>query len=151
MKRITIWALLVAAAFGWTGTASAVKPASTDSPFINVTTTPDRLDLGTAPFMGPHEVKAALTVEVDANCVHGPIYLSTTPLSRRNGGSIEPERVFVRTEATNGFVAIKRPVAISQTAKGSHKIVLDVRVDTPDGAPAGEYSGVFSLMIVPPV
>lgn len=151
MRRTTTWALLVVVAFAWTGTASAVKPAKTDIPYITITATPERLDLGTATFMGPREVKGALTVNVEANCLHGPIYLSTTPLRRRNGGSIEPDRIFVRTEATNGFVAVKRPVAISQPAKGSHEIVVDMKVDTPAGAPAGDYRGELGLMIVPPL
>jgi hypothetical protein len=101
--------------------------------------------------MGAHEVKAALTVQVEANCVHGPIYLSATPLNRQNGSSIGPERILVRTAATDGYVAMKKPVAISQTTKGSHKIVVDVKVDTPVGFEAGKYEGVFTFMITPPV
>lgn len=151
MKRTTIWVLLVVIAFGWTGTASAVKPAKTETPYLNVTTSPDKVDLGIAPWIGPYEVKGALTVNVDTNCLHGPIYLSATSLSQRNGGQIESDRIFVRTEATNGFVTAKRPVAISQPTTGPHKIVVDFKVDTPAGVPAGEYDGELALMIAPPL
>ncbi len=152
MKTVTTWALVAAVvALCWVGNAWAVKPADTaDKPFINVTTTPKEVDLGTG-FMGDHEVKAAVTVAVEANCVHGPIYLSVTPLNRKNGSSIEPDRVSVRTAATDGYVAMKKPVAISQTTKGSHKVVVDVKVDTPAGYEAGKYEGVFTFMITPPV
>ncbi|MHC4679300.1 MAG: hypothetical protein ACYTEK_11430, partial [Planctomycetota bacterium] len=109
------------AALGWTGTASAVKPANTNSPFINVTTTPEQLDLGMARFMGPHEVKGALTVKVDANCLHGPIYVSTTPLKQQNGGSIGPERIFVRTKATDGF-RIRRDEKARGHIEGSRRL-----------------------------
>jgi hypothetical protein len=152
MKTVTTWALVVAAVmFGSAGKAFAVKPAGPDRPFINVTTKPDRLDLGTAPLMGPLELKAALTVEVEANCLHGPIYLSATPLNRPDGGSIGADRISVRTAATNGYVAMNRPVAISKPAGGFHRIVVDVKVDAPAGFPAGDYSGVFRFMIMPPV
>ncbi len=153
MKTVTTWALVAAVvALCWAGNAWAVKPADTaEKPFINVTTKPQEVDLGTAEFMGIHEVKAALTVEVEANCVHGPIYLSVTPLNRKNGGSIEPERVSVRTAATDGYVAMKKPVAISQTTKGTHKIVVDVKVDTPAGFEAGKYEGVFTFTVTPSV
>jgi hypothetical protein len=46
---------------------------------------------------------------------------------------------------------MKRPVALSKPANGSHRIVVDVKVDATAGYPAGEYSGVFTLMIMPPV
>jgi len=153
MKTVTTWALVaVVVMLGWAGNASAVKPADTaDRPFINVTTTPDRLDLGTTPWMGPLELKAALTVEVEANCLHGPIYLSATPLNRHNGGSIGSERISVRTAETNGYVAMNKPVAISKPTKGSHRVVVDVKVDPPAGFPAGEYNGVFTFTIMPPV
>jgi hypothetical protein len=151
MKTVTTWVLVAVVMFGWAGKTLAVKPVCTDRPFLNVTTNPDRLDLGMAPFMGPLELKAALTVEVEANCLHGPIYLSATPLNRQNGHSIGSERISVRTAETNGYVAMNRPVAISKPAKGSHKVVVDVKVDTPAGFPAGEYNGVFTFMIMPPV
>jgi hypothetical protein len=96
-------------------------------------------------------VPAALTVEVDSNCFHGPIMITTTKLKRRQGGSISPERIFVKTPATSGFVTMAKPVAISKSAEGPHKIVLDFRVETQFLDPAGEYTGTIMLTIMPPV
>jgi hypothetical protein len=152
MKTVTTWvAVVVVVMVGSAGRAFAVKPVASEKPYFYVTTTPERLDLGTALMAGSLELKSALTVEVEANCAHGPIYLSATPLNRRSGGSIETEQISVRTAATNGYVAMKRPVALSKPANGSHRIVVDVKVDATAGYPAGEYSGVFTLMIMPPV
>lgn len=151
MRRLVTWTLALLASFGMVATASAVQPASTDKPFLTVSTTPDELDLGTAPSAGPYQVDAAFTVEVDTNCTLGPIYASITALKHRNGSSIEPQSILVRTSATKGFVAMNKPVAISQPATGSQKIAVDVKVLTKVLGPAGEYTGVFTFTITPPV
>jgi hypothetical protein len=44
-----------------------------------------------------------------------------------------------------------RPVVISKPTIGSHKVVLDLRVETDFLYPAGEYSGTLMLTIMPPV
>lgn len=151
MKRSRTRALVLLALFAMAVAASGVQPAKTDKPFLSVSTRPERLDLGTAAFIGPLQVDAAFTVEVDTNCALGPIYVSATPLKHHNGGSIDPESIFVRTSATDGFIAMKKPVAISPPATGSQKIVVDVKVITQALGPAGEYSGVFTFTIAPPV
>jgi hypothetical protein len=46
---------------------------------------------------------------------------------------------------------MNKPVAISPPATGSNKIVVDVKVLTKVMGPAGEYSGVFTFTIAPPV
>ena len=78
MKRLVItWALAV----GLFGLAGFAEAEQSDTPFVNVSTTPDKLDLGTASlFMDTYDVPAALTVKVEANCMHGPIMLSMTKL-----------------------------------------------------------------------
>jgi hypothetical protein len=53
--------------------------------------------------------------------------------------------------ATSGYVAMNRPVAISKPTNGSHRIVVDVKVDAAAGFPAGQYDGMFTFMIMPPV
>jgi len=149
MKRLVITWVLAAALFGLAGIAGAAQVVE---PFVNVSTTPDVLDLGTASlFMNSFDVPKALTVKVDSNCFHGPIMISTTKLKRRQGGSISPDRIFVKTPATGGFIAMARPVVISQPTEGSHKIVLDLRVETSGLLyPAGEYTGTIMLTIMPP-
>ena len=103
MKRIVITFALAVGLFGLAGFATAEQA---DEPFINVSATPDKLDLGTASlFTDTLDVPSALTVKVDSNCMHGPIMISTTKLKHRQGSSISPERIFVNTPATDGFVA----------------------------------------------
>ncbi len=147
MKRLVITWVLAVTLFGLAGVAVAVRPA--DRPFINISTTPDELDLGTSPFPGIYDIPAALTVEVEANCLHGPIMVSATTLKHRFGGSISPKRIFVKTAATGGFVAMAKPVAISKPTAGSHKIVLDFRVQTEFGNLAGKYAGTITVTVMP--
>ncbi len=148
MKRLVITWVLAAVLFGLAGVAGAEQ---FDKPFVNVSTTPDVLDLGTASlFTESLDVPGALTVNVDSNCFHGPIMISTTKLKRRQGGSISPDRIFVKTPATGGFVTMARPVAISKSTEGPHKIVLYLRVTTKLLDPAGEYTGIITLTIMPP-
>jgi hypothetical protein len=148
MKRLVItWALTI----GLFGLAGAAEAEQAEKPFVNVSTTPDSIDLGTASlFTNTFEVPAALTVKVDANCFHGPIMISATKLEHRQGSSISPERIFVKSPDTSGFVAMARPVAISKPTIGPHKIVLDLRVEAELLYPAGEYTGALILTMVPP-
>jgi hypothetical protein len=148
MKRIVMTCIL---ATGFLGLAAVAGAEPTLEPFVNVSTTPDEIDLGIASlFTNTFEVPAALTVDVESNCIHGPIMISATKLKRREGGSISPDRIFVKTPETGGYVAMARPVAISETTTGSHKIVVDLRVETGLLYPAGEYTGMLMLTIMPP-
>src|SRR4030042_5785336 len=149
MKRLIITWVLAAVLFGLAGVAGAEQ---SDKPFVYVSATPDILDLGTASiFSDGYDVPGALTLKVDSNCFHGPIMISTTKLERRHGGSISAERIFVKTPATGGFVTMAKPVAISKSTEGPHKIVLDFRVETKFLDPAGEYTGTITLTVMPPV
>jgi hypothetical protein len=148
MKRLVItWALII----GLFGLAGVAEAEQVDKPYVNVTTTPDSVDLGTTSLLtNTFEVPAALTVKVDANCFHGPIMISATKLKHRQGRSISPEHIFVKSPVTSGFVAMARPVAISKPTIGSHKIVLDLKVEADLLYPAGEYSGTLMLTMIPP-
>ena len=148
MRRLVITWILAIGLFGLSSIADAKQ---TELPFVHVYTTPDRIDLGTVPlFKDAFEVTEALTVKVESNCLHGPIMISSTKLERPQGGSISPDNIFVRTPATGGYVAMARPVTISKPTTGSHKIVLDFRVQAQFLYPAGEYSGTLTLTIMPP-
>jgi hypothetical protein len=148
MKRLLITWSLAIGLFGLAGFAEAVQD---DKPFVNVYTTPDKVDLGTASlFTNTFEVPSALTVNVEANCFHGPIMISATKLTTHQGSSVSPERIFVKSSDTGGFVTMARPVAISKPTIGSHKIVLDLKVETGLLYPAGEYTGTLMLTMMPP-
>ena len=151
MKRVLITACLLAvmAALGLATVAQAVQPAS--KPFIHVSPSPNRLDLGTAVSPGFYDVPKALTLNIDSNCLHGPIVISASNLKRHPGGYIPAGRIFVRSSATSGFVNLDRPVAVSRPEVGSHKIVVDVQVLTGFSDMAGRYSGAFTVTVMPPV
>jgi len=149
MKRLVITWTLVVALFG---ISAAARAEQVGEPFVNVFATPDKLNLGTASFFeDTYDVPEALTVKVESNCMHGPIMISATKLKRRRGGVISPERIFVKTSATKGFVPMSKPVAISKPEIGSHDIVLDLKVETRFLEPAGEYTGSLIITIMPPV
>jgi hypothetical protein len=151
MKRLVITWVLAIGLFGLNGIAEAVQTVDLKKPFVNISTTPDKIDLGTVPlFTDAFEVPEALTVNVKSNCLHGPIMISATKLQRPQGGSISPDDIFVRTPVTDGYVAMARPVKISNPTTGSHKIVLDLRVQAQFLYSAGEYSGTLTLTIMPP-
>lgn len=150
MKRILITTWIVAVAFiGFAAVAEAVQPAG--KPYVHVSTSPRSLDLGTASFAGYYDVAKALTIQVDSNCLHGPITISATRLRHHLGNIIPPERIFVRTNGTGGFVSMERAVTISPPTLGSHKIVLDVQVQTGMQDRAGGYRGTFTVTVMPPV
>jgi hypothetical protein len=147
MKRFVLWIILVVL-FGLAGTTYSTS----DKAFVRIKTSSDELDLGTAIFFdGIHEVQGALKVEVEANCWHGPILISTTPLKRTMGGIIKPEDIFVRTSRGGHYVPLHKPVVILPTALGSEDVVLDFKVHGDLSKPSGSYKGVVTLTIVPPV
>lgn len=152
MKRLVItWALAVIL-FG--SVTEAVQPAKQNQaakPFVSISTKQDKVDLGTILFPGIYDLPAALTLEVESNCMHGPITISSTELKRRNGNSISPEHISIKTPATGGFVTMEKPVVISKPTTGSHKIVLDLKVKTESINPAGEYAGTFTFTVMPPL
>ncbi|MFH1717890.1 MAG: hypothetical protein ABIF19_11100 [Planctomycetota bacterium] len=150
MKRLIItWALAVAL-FGLVRPAEAVKPAG-KKPFVNVTTTPDELNLGTVPFFGMLDKPAAFTVKVESNCAYGSIMMAATSLKHSSGASIAAKRIFVQTWATEGYISMDRPVVISKPQEGSNDIVVDIKVQTDMKDFAGKYSGSFTFTIIPPV
>lgn len=151
MKRVLIIAwILAVASIGLATIAQAVQPAN-KQPYIYVSPSTHSLDLGEAVSPGFYSVPKALTLRIDSNCLHGPIRISATDLKRRLGGSIPPERFFVRSSATWGFVPMDRSVAVSKTQSGPHDIVLDLQVETGFNDLAGEYQGALTVTVMPPV
>ena len=133
MKRLVITWILAVALFGLAGTAEAVIPVVKTKPFIFVSTTPDVLDFGTSSLFGSRDLPAALTVDVESNCLHGP-----------------PERILVKAPVTGQFVTMEKPVFISEPTEGPHKIPLDFKVQTEIVDPAGKYKGTLTFTIMPP-
>lgn len=130
--------------------AETVANPPVEIPTIRITTTPNKLHLGLASFPGVHESSSELTVNVDSNFMYGSILASISPLRRSGGGSISPENIFVQGPATKGYVAMKKPVAVSNPAAGSSKIPLNFKVETEFSDPAGRYEGILMFTVVPP-
>lgn len=150
MKRILITACLLAIVS--IGLATVAQAVQTDKkPFVHVSPDKRSLDLGTARSPGFFSVEKALTLKVDSNCLHGPIKISASSLKRKLGGSISPDRIFVRSSATWGFVPMDRPVAVSRPQAGSHDVVLDLQVETGFQDLAGQYVGTLTVTVMPPV
>lgn len=147
MKKLLItWAIL-----GVLASAGVIQAADlTENPYVRISTTPDSLDLGTIPFWNDGISQAVLTVNVESNCVHGPIVAVISELKRPGSASIPPERVSVKTGFTNGFISMAGPVAISETTMGSHQIKLNFKVATYIQDLAGKYQGNLTLTVMPP-
>ena len=144
MKKLLItWAILIAL-FGTAGVVQA------EEPYVRISTNQDSLDLGTFSFWDDGISPATLTVIVESNCLHGPIVAAISELKRSGCTSILPERISVKTVATNGFVSMARPVAISETTMGSHEIKLNFQVRTYMKDHAGRYSGAIAFTVMPP-
>lgn len=150
MKRVLITALIFATASIGLATVAQAVQTSKDS-YVHVTPSTYSLDLGTAPGQGYHSVNKVLTLKVDSNCFHGPILISASDLRHSWGSTIPRERIFVRSAATWGFVAMKKSVAVSKPQAGPHEIVLDLQVETEFTDRAGQYQGTLTVTVMPPV
>ena len=149
MKRFIIWTILLAL-LGSSGTIGA--KIDENEPYLKVSTSPDEIDLGMATFfLGIHEVPGALKVGIETNFWHGPVMISTTPLTSGTRGKIEPENIFVRTSSLGQYVSLKKPVMIMPTAAGSQEVVVDFKVHAGLNYPSGQYKGTITLTIAPPV
>jgi len=159
--KFVIPLLMTVVLFGAAGIAQADS-----KPFVNISTTSNSLEFGMPMFLsegdthfGPGSVvfptshyasSASLTVKVESNCLHGPIVASITALKRHRGGSVPPERIFIKSPTTNGYVKMAKPVAISKPEIGSHDIDLDFRLDILPSDRAGQYQGTITFTIMPP-
>ena len=153
MKKLVMTWTMAIVLFGWAGIAQTgrlVKPYTEPEPFLNISTTPDELNLGTALFPGFHDSDAELTVHVESNCLHGSILVSTTGLKRTAGGFVPPKRISIESPVTSGFVTLARPVVISNLEPGSHSIELNFRVETGFQDHQGKYKGHFTFTVMPP-
>jgi hypothetical protein len=144
MKKLLITFSIFIALFG------SVETIRAEQPFVRISTTPGKLDLGTITFWSDGVSASTLTVNVVSNCIHGPIVASISPLKRNVNDMITPDRILVKTPATRGFVSMERPVSISETEEGSHDITMNFKIDTTIKDRAGRYSGSLAFTIMPP-
>ena len=143
MKKLLICWIIGISLLGSFGMARA------DAPFVRVSATPDKLNLGTVLFVD-EELPEVLTVKVESNCLHGPIVASITPFKNRYGGTILPERISIQTPTTVDFIPMIKPVVISEPAIGSHDVLVKFKVRTDFNDRAGKYSGTIVFTVMPP-
>jgi len=136
--------IAVAAAAVLAGPAHAIPKVER---YVSVTVTPATLDLGSVPQPGLYDSPSELKAHVTANCVHGGVVASMTALERAGGGgSIGPERIFLKLPATGVYVAMTDPVAVTGPMNpGVFDVVLMFRLQTTLADPAGEYAGTLTI------
>ena len=135
----------------WLLSAMVLAIASTQAlalprvvPYVLVSVTPKELDLGTVPQPGVYDSPAALTVRVAANCAHGGLAASATPLTRAEGGAIGTDRIFIKLPAAGDYVPMTHPVVVTgPMMPGVFDVVLKFRVETILTDAPGEYVGTL--------
>ncbi|MHC4489559.1 MAG: hypothetical protein ACYSW7_10355 [Planctomycetota bacterium] len=65
------------------------------------------------------------------------------------GGFIPPQRISIKSPATNEFVSIEKPVAISEPEFSNHDIALDFKVVSRVQDHEGRYHETLVLTIMP--
>jgi len=118
--------------------------------YVNISVSPEELDLGSVPQPGAYVSPSELKVHVTANCAHGGVMATATPLKLSEGIEIPLERFFVRIPATGQFVPMVQPVLITGPMNpGVFDLVLKFRVETLLEDPAGNYTGTITFTVGP--
>jgi hypothetical protein len=140
-----------------------IAQADAQAPFVNLTPSSDSLKFGEPVFSEPSLIapgaalyptifgtsSAEMVLKVTSNCLHGPIMASITTLRHRMGKTITPDRISIKSLATDGFVSMAKPVLISKPETGSHDINLSFRLDVNPFESAGRYEGTLTFTIMP--
>ena len=144
MKNLLMTCVISVVLFGTAGIIQA------EEPFVRISTNTDNFKLGTFSFWEDGTSSSVLTVNIESNCLHGPVVASITPLKRDGSISITPDRIMVKTDTTGGYVTMAKPVAISETTEGSHDIKMSFKIQTGIKDRAGRYSGTLAFTVMPP-
>ena len=116
--------------------------------YIGLTAQPQSLDLGAVSQPGLYDSPAVLSLHLAANCNHGRLVMTTTPLQSAGGDVIPPSRVFVRLPETGQYVPLTQPVVIAPGAgPGVRDFQLRFRIKTQPTDPAGTYTATFNLVV----
>ena len=154
MKKLVITCVVAMVLSGWAGIGRArvqrIEPTPAEA-FVKITTTSNEDSLGTAGFIGIHDLQSVFMLKVESNCLHGSIFASTDGFRHSLGGFIPPEHISVKAQVTGGFVSMEKPVAISEPVFGSHDIMLNFRVQIGPQHHEGKYTGILILTLMPPI
>jgi hypothetical protein len=115
--------------FGVAATTPAGQSVRPTMPSVSVSLTPDKRDLRGAIFAGIHETVPAQAAERrKPSFLPGHIWVPTMCLRRRGRNPREPERIFAGRAAPRGFVARVTSVEPLESARGSDKVALNLKV-----------------------
>lgn len=144
-RQLRLWAMLAATVIVLSLAAEALALPRVRQ-YVGVTVTPLHLDLGSVPQPGTYDSPASLSVHVAANCNHGAVLVSASPLTKPGGASIPANRVFVKQPATGDYVPLNNPVPVTApTGPGIFDVVLNFRVETVLEDPPGSYTGTLVI------
>jgi hypothetical protein len=143
MKKILVYWIIGIVLLGSFGVVRA------EQPFVRVSATPDKFDLGTVLFVD-EALPEVFKVKVESNCLHGPVVASVTPFKNSYGGTILPEHISIQTSTTGNFVPMIKPVVISEPAIGSHDVMVKFKIQLDFNDRAGKYSGNIVFTVMPP-
>ena len=151
MKKLLIILIFCLVSLGSVTVVKAEDPfAYTSESFMYLSIEARKVDLGS---ILAHDltVTEALTVKVISNCFHGPVIAAMQDsLKNRYGNEIKPDRVFVRSDDTDGFVSLEKPVVISEADFGQHDIKLDFKVEADFmNDKTGRYKGTLAFTYLP--
>jgi len=145
MKKILIICIVGLVLFG---SAEIVRAKE---PYVYISVEQEKADLGTL-LVWDTTIPEALTLKINSNCLHGAVVASMSNLKHSRGDLIMRNRIFIKSEATDGFISMEKSVVVSGPAVGSHDVVIDFKVEA-NGLKdrAGKYSGTIAFTIMPPV
>ena len=121
-----------------------------DTPYVCISTTPNKIDFGTVLGFGDHTLDSVMTVNINSNCVHGSVIASFSPFKNSEGDVIKSNRVYIQSPMTDGYVSMVRPVVISKQTEGNHSFDLSFKVKTDLEDRSGKYEGSLTFTVVPP-
>ncbi|MEI7836445.1 MAG: hypothetical protein WCK05_08530 [Planctomycetota bacterium] len=145
------------ATLAWAGLAAmavlALAPADAHAApviqkYINMSVSPTTLDLGSVPAPGAYDSPSELKVHVTANCVHGGVVASVTPLTRAEGGAIDGNRIFIKLPGMNYRPMTSAVPVTGPMNPGVFDIILKFRVDTTLADAPGDYTGTITITLV---
>jgi hypothetical protein len=153
MKKIIIACAILAVCFGLTGMVQAMQPAVSGEPFIAISVTPDKIDLGMISPTGFKNVPAKLEAHVIANCPH-QVKATFEPFRRKDSGvTIRPEHTAVEINGINVPVAgsgVPIVSSVNPTPPGGVDVPVDIKFSARGLLlyPAGPYRGCIVLTIM---
>ena len=126
--------------------APAPEPDNPTEERVHLTVKPAVLDLGTVAHAGVYNSPAELKVHLSANVEQVSVLASATALTAASGGSISPERFYVRLPESGEFVPLNNAVRVfGPTGPHAAHFTLKFCTVTTGADVPGDYAGTLVL------